>query len=319
MTYPLDNMISNNTYHLLVRALQNKEVIAFLIRVLKKTYSELFKHRAEATSLMIDTAFAKLTLLRAEEISSATFSDYSIAISRDIFHTDDPDFWFHKKYRYYKTNIRAKNDYQFMKDYIIGKEILDFGSGTGHLSLQLWHHGFHVTCTDIIDCRYNEAKSLPFVEMQSPTDLKFKENAFDTTIVQLVLHHIDEIDLYEVLRRLQYCSRHVIIEEDTYDPQIEDRISPMYLHDQALFQEFLSLSKTSQLHYLVLIDYFANFVVAGVSEMNLPFQFRTAKQWQTLLNSNGFTIRQNILTGFEPYRLHQTCTLWMICDKSTII
>src|SRR5262249_10074483 len=132
------------------------------------------------------------------------------------FRKADPSFWFNEIYHRYKTKTKPETDFQQLKKLLPGERVLDYGCGSGYLAARLARGGDKVFTADVLDYRYKEAKSLPFVGMTSPTDIPYADDSVDVALVQAVLHHINPADLPLVLRRLGKVARFALIKEDTY-------------------------------------------------------------------------------------------------------
>ena len=67
---------------------------------------------------------------------------------------------------------------------------------------------------------------------------------------------------------------------------------------------------------LALIDFFANAIAQGIPEMNMPFAFKTVSEWERVLLQNGFRVTRRIVAGFEPGRMHKSCHVWLVCERT---
>ena len=85
--------------------------------------------------------------------------------------------------------------------------------------------------------------------------------------------------------------------------------------DDVLMTHYLGLTPRQQYLALVLLDFVPNIVVLGISNMNLPFQFKTVAEWQRLLQSNGLRPGHIQMAGFEIHRMHPSCRAWILCDS----
>jgi SAM-dependent methyltransferase len=198
---------------------------------------------------------------------------------------------------------------------IRGQRVLDYGCGSGYLSARLDRAGFQVFTTDVLDYRYLEARHLPFIQMQSPTEIGYPDDSIDTAIIQAVLHHIDIADLGPVLQRLTKVTQHLLIKEDSYGLSVDLPGLDEKKAEQPLLDYFVSLPLPIQFQVLVLIDYYANAVAQGIPEMHMPFEFRTPDEWHQVLAEHGFSVERTILAGFEPGRMHQSCHIWLVCER----
>lgn len=191
---------------------------------------------------------------------------------------------------------------------------MDFGCGGGYLALQLERNGYKVFGTDVIDYRFDGTRHIPFIKMTSPTEIPAEENSVDTVVAQTVLHHIDGENIPTILKSLRKIASRLLLKEDTFDLPLALEVQKNKL-GQPMLTFFSGLSSKSQFQSLALLDYFANAIALGIPEMNLPFQFRSISEWETLLRSNGWQIVEVKLTGFEEHRMHKSCQAWLVCDR----
>lgn len=277
--------------------LKNQEAVGFVSSLIKDSYQKFFTGHEEEVGGMVDKSWSILTSQAGT--SNEELKQTVTQINSEIFHKQDPEFWFNSLYKIYKTKTRPEKDFVRLKPHIAGKRVLDYGSGGGYLAKTMAENGYEVSTTDVLDYRVPEAKHLPFRAMASPTDIPYPDDSFDTTIIKAVLHHIDPVNLPVVLRELQRVSKRVIIEEDTYDlPQDMPGLQELR-QSQPQLEKFISMSKEDQLQCLMLIDYFSNAIAQGVVEMNFPFQFKSPGQWKEVLESHGFNLHDTKLLGFQ--------------------
>jgi hypothetical protein len=140
-------------------------------------------------------------------------------------------------------------------------------------------------------------------------------DSIDTTIIQAVLHHIDTPDLSVILPHLAKITQRLLIKEDSYGlfenlPDLDQKTA-----QQPLLARFLSNPLSTQFQILVLIDFYANAVAQGIPEMHMPFNFRTPDEWRQTFDANNFRVERTIIAGFEPGRMHQSCHIWLVCER----
>jgi hypothetical protein len=172
-----------------------------------------------------------------------------------------------------------------------------------------------VHCTDVLDCRDQIAAHIPFIKMEKPDSVPFETTTFDSTIVKTVFHHIDNSDLLPILSKLRKISKRLIIKEDIYGVAEEDFLEGDILEKDILLREYIQLGKISQLHALIIVDFFGNVLAHGIENMELPYNFKTISEWKSLMNAAGFKIKQIKWYGFDhKTKLHQNLQAWIICE-----
>ncbi|MFA5137107.1 MAG: class I SAM-dependent methyltransferase [Patescibacteria group bacterium] len=310
------NILSQTTEEKLTRALKSNEVVRFVTDVFIESYQRHFYPHTKEIVLMIETAISllqiELTQKKKEGQSLITISNY---INEHIFKTSNKSFWFSRIYSHYKKTIRSKLEYEQIKPYLIGKLILDFGSGIGALALELKKRKYTLFTTDVLDYRIKEAKKIPFKKMKSPTILSYKNDFFDVATVKSVLHHIDKEYLFAVLKELRRVAKRLIIEESVYFTKENTQVNDL-IQKQPAFDSFISLGSNKQQLALLLIDFITNALAFGKPDMNLPFEFMCIEDWNVVLQKNGFSIRKIDILGFEQDRVTPDSRALIIADRS---
>jgi len=307
---------SDRSLQTVCHSLRNQQVVDFVHSAMSAGYVEYFCTAVAQVRDMLDEAFDKLALSQSDAISPAKLVEITSFLLENTFRKHDSAYWFNRAYHEYKTCIKPETDFQQLKDLIPGRSVLDYGCGSGYLSARLYLGGFKVFTTDVLDYRYEEAKHLPFIRMSSATDVPYTENSIDAALVQAVLHHVNPDDLPIVIRRLGRITKYLVIKEDTYDlpPDLEGRDG--LLAAQPLLRAFVGMPRDAQYQALVLIDFFANAIAQGIPEMNMPFEFKTIREWQQILSVNGFSVERILVVGFEPGRVHKSCHVWLLCKRT---
>jgi SAM-dependent methyltransferase len=297
------------------RTLQNLDVVSFVRDTLVAGYEPYFPAETEKVHTLVDQALGWLVASQRMGTNENGLIKATTDVIRDIYCKDDGSFWFNQTYRHYKTEIKPQTDIEQISPLIRGQRVLDFGCGSGYFSVGLDSAGFQVYTTDVLDYRYIEAKQLPFVKMQSPTEIGYPDNSIDTTIIQAVLHHISSADLGLILEKLAKVTKRLLIKEDSYG--LSDDLPGLVeiKAEQPLLARFLIMPHPIQFQVLVLIDYYANAVAQGIPEMHMPFKFRTPSQWWQVLTEYGFNIEHTLVAGFESGRMHQSCHIWLVCES----
>jgi SAM-dependent methyltransferase len=306
-----------NAIETVCRTLQNLDVISFAQDTLITGYHPYFPEKTEQMQVLVEEALGWLVASQQAGADVNRLIKATTEVIRGIYHKEDSTFWFNQVYHHYKTEIKPRTDVEQLRPLIYGQRVLDYGCGSGYLSARLDRAGFQVFTTDVLDYRYAEAKHLPFVQMQSPTEIGYPADSIDTAIIQAVLHHIDTPDLAIILPRLAKVTHRLLIKEDSYGlpadlPGLDEKKA-----QQPLLARFLDFPLPIQFQILVLIDYYANAVAQGIPEMHMPFQFRTPDEWRQVLAANGFSVERTLVAGFEPGRMHQSCHIWLVCERQT--
>jgi len=268
-------------------------------------------HHANDLHAMVASIFHLLVETRQSE---AEFAAALRHIQAHILRTDEPGFWFTQAYRHYKRDVKPLMRFSQIAPQLMGRRILDFGAGDGALANLLHRLGYQVTLTDVLDYRNTDAQALPFVPMIEPGIVPFADGSFDTALVLLTLHHIDPANLSSVLSGLRRVARRVVVEEECYAlPSNLVGMNAALAHD-ALLGEFVAMTPSDQLDYLMLLDYFGNVVVGGLQQINLPFQFKTVDDWQAVFAKHGLVMVQALLLGFQLPYLHRSSHIWFALD-----
>ncbi len=162
-------------------------------------------------------------------------------------------------------SILQKVDGLIKKDPGCFKKALDFGSGTGNLTVKLLKMGYKVTAVDIsvemckiLESKYkNYIKSKKLFIINSPIeDLKFEKDSFDLITCYSVLHHL--ADYVEAIRKLSsFLKKGGVM-------YIDHEISPFYWKNES--SKFAELVKLIYFHSNPLL----NSLYFGVIGVNVP-------------------------------------------------
>lgn len=296
--------------------LRNGDVVDFVKTSVETGYREFFGEFSDEVCGMVDQSFDRLSRSQCDGVDTGRLVEVSSALLDDTFRKSDSSFWFNRIYHQYKTLTKPEGDFQTLQKLLPGNSVLDYGCGSGYLDARLAKGGYRVLTTDVLDYRYEEARQLPFVQMSSATGIGYPDDSVDVALVLAVLHHINADDLPHVIQRLRKVARHALIKEDTYGwPEQAEGLADS-VRTQPLLRAFLEMTLENQQQVLVLIDFFANAIAQGVPEMNMPFAFKTVPEWEQVLLENGFRVTRRILAGFEPGRMHKSCHVWLVCERT---
>lgn len=182
---------------------------------------------------------------------------------------------------------RAVNAYGRIKDYLVGEHLLDLGSGTGIVAQTIHERtGMKVTLADVINYSMTD---LPTVIISQDSRIPLENDAVDTTLLYLVLHHADDpLRLLEEAVRVTR-TRMVIMEG--------------YVDDEET--------------YLVncYFDWFLNRVVEA-EDINIPLNFRTTGEWQQIFAQHGLRLVRQELVGIDEPLAPESHVLFVL-DKVT--
>jgi SAM-dependent methyltransferase len=112
--------------------------------------------------------------------------------------------------------IKFDSVWKRISPYVIGKDLLDVGTGVGGIAADLSRLGFRITSIDVD----NSSLYIEFpTQIYDGVNFPFTDNYFDTAIVIHVLHHCS--DRIRVLKEAMRVSKRVIFIEDTYRNNFE--------------------------------------------------------------------------------------------------
>ena len=120
-----------------------------------------------------------------------------------------------------------------------GRNVLDYGCGTGGTTVELLEHGAQVTGFDVSATRLRDARHLireragasadVTLIQSSAEDLPFPDGTFDAVLGKQILHHLDlKIATPEIARVLRPGGRAVFLEPLIHNPMLEGyrRLTP---------------------------------------------------------------------------------------------
>ena len=287
-------------------------VVAFAQMVLTESYVECTPGRGNAMRELLQRAFAMLSDARNDDSLFQVTVSYLV---REVFKKDDPQFWFNQIYNNYRRQIKPERRVRNLSSWILGNRILDLGSGDGLTGQMLRNLGYQVGLADVLDYRDDMAKDLPFTLLRNPHELPYPDRSFDTAVLFAVLHHVAAQDLLPLLDELRRVSHRLVVEEDCY--AVPDNIEglDLVLRDDRHLRAFMSMAPADQLRYLMFVDYFSNAITQGLTEMSVPFNFRTVQEWQALFLERGFEVRKILVRGFQKGFFNRSCHVWYVLDR----
>ncbi len=164
----------------------------------------------------------------------------------------------------------AKIRFEKVKEYIVGKKILDLGAGNGLLALEIKEQlDKEVVLVDIVDYNYTD---LPLILYNPEGKVPLADEEVDTTILYTVLHHASD-------------PKH-LLEEAT-------RVTKQRLVIKESYIEEDCIRMTNSF-----VDWFYNRVI-GDEDINVPLNFLRVEAWEQLLKSYGFEVIETKYVGID--------------------
>ena len=291
---------------------QKRIVTNFAKQILKESYSECIPVHKALIGEFVDEVFL---LLDTSYDNSDVFSRNLEELRVRLFHNQKESFWFNHHYGRYKQLFKPQYRVQGLENLSIGPKILDFGCGKGATSLALSEKGHQVFLVDEIDYRDQSVKHLPFFKITEDNVLPFPDSFFDEVIVFGVLHHVEAYRLEALLSEIARVSRRIIVEEDVYSSTTTlDSVTQKTSYDEQLLS-YENLTPENQKNYLEFLDYYANIIVQGIENMNMPLAFRTIQEWQIVFEKQGLFVVDLIPKGFQKHYFHRSNHFWFELAK----
>jgi len=181
----------------------------------------------------------------------------------------------------------AKMRFEKVKDYILGKKILDLGAGNGLLALEIKEQlDKEVVLVDIVDYNYTD---LPLILYNPEDKIPLANNEVDTTILYAVLHHASDPE--HLLEEAARITRKRLVIKEAYIEEDDIRIANSFF------------------------DWFYNRVI-GDEDINVPLNFLKLEGWKRLLKLYGFDVIETKYVGIDEPAVpeHQ---VFIIADKTS--
>ncbi|MGB5912363.1 MAG: methyltransferase domain-containing protein [Promethearchaeia archaeon] len=164
----------------------------------------------------------------------------------------------------------AKTRFEKVKQYVIGKKILDLGAGNGLLALEIKKQlDKEVILVDVVDYNYTD---LPLILYNQEDKVPLANKEVDTTILYTVLHHAS--DPKHLLEEATRVTRQRLVIKEAYIEEDDIRITNSF------------------------VDWFYNRVI-GDEDINVPLNFLKVEAWKQLLKSYGFEVIETNYVGID--------------------
>jgi SAM-dependent methyltransferase len=307
----LHHILSMQKLTLVCKALRNKQVVRLFTRVIHASYSLHFRSSTQGTLTLVDDVIAQLVFSQEKVMSISKLKEAG-KIGFLKYQNSKNDF--KRSYLKYRRQNKVRYEYAQIQKYLVGKKILDFGSGDGAFAQYLAKQGFDVWGTDVKDYRGNNRNNYHFYITDLNIQSKQSLLKFDTTIVKSVFHHIEKEKLEHTLQQI-YIETNVrlLIKEDIIVDKENRALLPKGPNG-VLSELYLRLRTEEQFEFLALMDYFGNCVVQGLSFINLPFNFNKIGEWKKILAKHKFTIKKVLPVFFDLSMLHPGPHVWLVCE-----
>ncbi|MDP2649481.1 MAG: class I SAM-dependent methyltransferase [bacterium] len=285
----------------------------FLIRHVPEFYASVARNDEISARNLVYNSFAVLSECAGQVNRPQGFAEGAKKIHEEFFQKEAPDFWFTGVHNTYKAE-KARVLSLFLAKYFKGNRVLDIGGGSGYLAAELKRDGFSAEVTDVLDYRSDYAKEVPFKQMEKPLVFPYQASEFDSAVLFEVLHHVDNGNhlplLYEAAR---VADRLVVVENVYGDTNYSAAI--LEYEDPVPTKDYLEMSKDDQLKTLILMDYYVNIAAKGIYDMNIPFTFKTFKEWLDLFKRGGFELKDVLRVGFWKNTLNRNFQLYFVLNK----
>ncbi len=164
----------------------------------------------------------------------------------------------------------VKKRFEKIRDYIVGKKILDLGAGNGLLAQVIKKElDKEVVLIDVLDYNYTE---LPLILYNPKHKVPLADQEVDTTILYTVLHHANDPE--HLLEEATRVTKQRLVIKEAYIEKDDFKITNCF------------------------VDWFYNRVIGG-EDINVPLNFLKVKEWEKLLKAHGFDIIETDYVGID--------------------
>lgn len=301
----LNSLINIKNKKSFCQIIQNPRVVSFIQSLILNKYQNFFAGYKKEVDYLVKNIFEQLVYSQKNQINSNKLNQAVTKIIFKLYHNSDESFWFNRMYKKYKSFYKPKNEFNFLKPYLKGQVIMDFGCGKGHLARELSNEGYKVIGVDVINILDEETEKIPFYQMRERSRLPHLPFNVSTSIIKTVLHHTSPSDLPHLLKDLRKYSQRVILIEDIamgLDKYQSDILKLKI--KQPEINKFMALSEKERLNSCILMDFYGNILAQGLLEIHYPFAFRSIDQWVEVFKKYNFRLIKTDIIGFVDYNLH---------------
>lgn len=238
---------------------------------------------------------------------------------------------FHSRWRVHLNRSYFQNyeeiRWEFLSRYVLGNttlstkpgNCLDLGCGRGAQTRNLISNRYALSAKGIDATDFaaewrdrqadvnSDALSFEHIPIDFIGSWSRSQGKYDHILLCYVLHHSSEywvIQTLEVLKRLLSPQGTIIILEDAYsavDPPEEDV--------DGLSAQWLSLASprnpyelSPAYHIQMVLDFVAVRLLAGFTDVEMPFNYKSCESWKDLFGNLGFRVERSSYIGFPSQR-----------------
>lgn len=272
----------------IIQSIEDEKIAQALIENLEIVFLNLGVHNAKEIA-------TKIVLLEKQEGRTLVFEEKAFKILEENH--------IHTKILQERMK-RSQVAYNQIKDYVIGKQILDLGCGNGEIGLLLTEKKFNVSLTDVYEHPAVKKTNLPFKMFKPGKSLNYKNQCFDTTLLLTVLHHAeDPLQLLEEAKRVTSSGGRIIVIESVIGIKGKGR-------------KFFRLTEEQQFQANCFFDYFSNRVMQYTSDItkkiNVPCNFNTPQGWKDIFKNAGLKEIKRVDLGFDQAVVPEYHTLHIL-------
>lgn len=190
-----------------------------------------------------------------------------------------------------------------VKEYIIGKTVLDLGCGSGKIGSAMSNAGYEVTLADVYKNTALTHIDLPFHAIIDGQPLPFSDSSFDNILMLSMLHHTQNpSQLIDETKRILKKDGRLHLIETVYGIPPETATG-IYGTDDSSFK---LLSAEQQRRVTMFFDYFANHVLDAHTEdpdkyVPVPFNFTTPEGIEKMFSEKSFELISQKNLGVYPF------------------